>query len=137
MNFKVALPGQNQWLDNVRTVPVSFCLPSLPPLEYGYSANTFISTFQAGKRKAPGVRDNVRIRKATLAQKPLRGLLLKPHWPEPNHMAIDSCRRGQSNYSDNPNFELEAITAWGCLCREQGKNGSHIATGSICLILHL
>lgn len=103
----------------------------------GYSANTFISTFQAGKRKEPGVRDNVHIRKVTLAQKPLRRLLLKLHWPEPNHMAIDSCRRGQSNCSDSPNFELEAVTAWGCLCREQGKNGSHIATGRICLILHL
>lgn len=38
------------------------------------------------------------------------------HWPEPNHMAINSCRRGHRNCSENLNFEPEA---WGCLCREQ------------------
>lgn len=79
----------------------------------------------------------------------LMRLLFKTHWPEPQHMAIHSCRAEMqekkkkvckmtnvcSNCPESLNFEQEAVTAaWSCLCRNQGKSRCWVTTGIGCLI---
>lgn len=105
--------------------------------QLGCSDSSLISTFQAGRRKEQGGKGNAGIRKAALSLKSPRRLLLRSHWPEPNHLAIDNCRRGHRNCSENLNFGPEAVTVWCCLCREQRENGRCIATGTTCLVPHL
>lgn len=123
-SLKVVLPGQKQWLCNVSNIPVSFCLPVPPPTGHGSpppptspqldcSASSLVSVSQAGRRKGQGREGNAGIRKAALSPKSPRQLLLRSHWPESNHIAIDNCRRGYSNCPEKLNFGPEAVPVWG------------------------